>query len=198
MVEASVTEASVAEAPVMHRGAVRPSPASFSIALDLALGAAAGAAAVWVMDRVDWFMFLNEDPRARRHTQRVREGGEDPAHVLAARLERMTGTRLSRDGHHVAGQAIHYGIGIAPAALYGALRDRVPYLGAGRGALYGLGMFVVEDEVANPVAGLARGPFAYLWQAHARGLVAHLVLGVVTDAAFSLLRGLVGDRRRPA
>ena len=46
-----------------------------SVAADLLKGAIAGAAGVWVMDRVDWFMFRHEDPAARRRTRRVRPGG---------------------------------------------------------------------------------------------------------------------------
>jgi hypothetical protein len=48
-------------------------------------------------------------------------------------------------------------------------------------------LFLVEDELVNPVLGTAAPPGRYPWQAHGRGLVAHLVLGFVTDAVFSLL-----------
>ncbi len=50
---------------------------------DALIGAAAGAAAVWVMDRADWFDFEHEDERARKRTQAVRPGGMDPAHTAA-------------------------------------------------------------------------------------------------------------------
>ncbi len=48
----------------------------------------------------------------------------------------------------------------------------------------------VPDDRSGPTVplvrlllrGLASGPTAYPWQAHARGLVAHLVLGATTDA----------------
>lgn len=36
---------------------------------------------------------------------------------------------------------------------------------------------------------LAADPRRYPWQAHARGLVAHLVYGLVTDTALSVLKG---------
>ena len=38
------------------------------------------------------------------------------------------------------------------------------------------------DETAAPLTGIASGPGRYPWQAHARGLVAHLVLGITTEA----------------
>jgi hypothetical protein len=43
------------------------------------------------------------------------------------------------------------------------------------------------DEGVVPALGLAGGPTEYPWQAHARGLVGHLVLGAVTHATLELL-----------
>src|SRR3954467_14173544 len=56
------------------------------VVLDLLAGALAGAAAVWVMDRVDWFNYRRglDDERTRRQTRRARPRGMDPAHALAA------------------------------------------------------------------------------------------------------------------
>lgn len=41
-------------------------------------------------------------------------------------------------------------------------------------------MFLLNDEILAPVLGLASGPTAYPWQAHARGLVVVLVTGVTS------------------
>ncbi len=76
---------------------------------------------------------------------------------------------------------IHYALGVVPAAFYGPLRHRISGLRAGRGLMYGFGLFLVNDELLAPLLGLASGPTAYPWQAHVRGLISHLVLGVVTD-----------------
>ena len=61
----------------------------------LPLGALAGAAAVWVMDRVDWFNYRHaiDTPETRRRTGAVRPGGMDPAHVAAAEGARLLGLR---------------------------------------------------------------------------------------------------------
>lgn len=155
---------------------------------DMLLGAVAGAAGVWAMDRVDWFNYRHEDPQARRRTRSVRPGGQDPAHVLARRVEGMAGTDPSPARHHLAGQAIHYAIGIGPAAIYGVMKGRVAGIGADRGLLYGLALFLIQDELANAATGLAADPRRYPWQAHARGLVAHLVYGLVTDAVWNALK----------
>ncbi len=125
-----------------------------SIVEDVLLGAVAGAAAVWVMDRVDWFNYRREDPEARRRTQQVRPGGEDPTHVMAGMAEKAVGAELSPAQHHAAGMAIHYAIGAG--ALYGAVRDRVPGVGTARGALYGLGISLTQDEIGKGIIPLTQ------------------------------------------
>ena len=135
-------------------------------------------------------MYDHEDPQARRQTQTVRPGGRDPAHLMAGMAANAVGGELAPPQPHLAGVAVHYALGIGPGALYGALRNRVPGLGAGRGLLYGLGLFLVQDEAINAVTGLAADPRRYPWQAHARGLIAHLALGLVTDTVFSVLKEL--------
>jgi hypothetical protein len=173
-----------------------PSNESDSALTSALQGAVAGAIGVWFLDQVDWYMYNHEDPQARRRTQQVRPGGLDPAHVLANKVAGALGTKLSPPQPHPAGIAIHYSLGIGPGALYGALQDRAPVLGVGRGALYGLGLFLLQDELANAATGLSARPGQYPWQAHARGLVAHLVYGVVTDSVLRLLKTLTREAQR--
>ena len=165
-----------------------------SVLADALKGAVAGGIAVWAMDQVDWYLYNHEDPEARRRTQRVRPGGLDPAHVLANKVAEAFGKELSPRQPHPAGIAVHYSLGILPGALYGAMQDRVPTLGVGRGAVFGLGLFLVQDEFINAATGLSAHPRQYPWQAHARGLIAHIVYGVLTD---TLLRALKGSGRSP-
>lgn len=150
-------------------------------------GAIAGAVGVWAMDQVGWYMYNREDPEALRQEEEARVEGMDPAHVAANRVAEALGTSLTPSQPHPAGIGVHYGLGVMPAMLYGPLRHRVEGLDAGHGLLYGLGLFLAMDEVVAPALGLAAGPTAYPWQAHARGLVSHLVLGVVTDATLDIL-----------
>ncbi len=165
-----------------------------SVLADALKGAVAGGIAVWVMDQVDWYMYNQEDPESRRQTQRVRPGGLDPAHAIANKVAGAFGKELSPRQPHPAGIAVHYSLGIGPGALYGAMQDRVPAVGIGRGALFGLGLFLVQDELVNAATGLSARPRQYPWQAHARGVVAHVIYGLVTD---TLLRVLKGPGRSP-
>ena len=154
---------------------------------DLLMGAVAGAAAVWAMDRLDWFLMGQEPERARRQTRLARPGGQDPAHVIASRAARAVGARLSPEQPHPAGLAVHYGLGMMMGAAYAALRRRVGAVGAGRGVPFGLAMFVLQDEGLNTLLGTGAPPGRYPWQTHARGAAAHALFGLVTDSLLRLL-----------
>jgi len=171
------------------------------VAAKALMGAAAGAIGVWALDRADWFMWNHESEEARQRTRSVRPRGEPPANVAATKLEEMFGLHLTRDQHETAGFATHYAIGVGPAAVYALVRDKLPGKGPARGLLYGLGMFLLQDEALNTATGLGAKPQAYPWQAHARGLVAHLVYGVVTEVALNAMEkslGRTGDTARSA
>jgi uncharacterized membrane protein YagU involved in acid resistance len=165
------------------------------LASDMLRGVVAGLVATWVMDRVDWFMVRREPEASRRLTWEVRPRHMDPAHVIAAEATEAAGVALSSRQLDTAGIAVHYAIGIAPAAVYGALRGRVPGVDAGAGLAYGLAVFALEDEIANPALGFAAPPGRYPWQPHARGLVAHLVYGFATEMLLRAMDPARGRRR---
>lgn len=149
------------------------------------LGVAAGAIGVWALDRLDWFLYDLEGPDSRARTQAARENGEAPAGVLVSRVEAATGRELSPDGHYAAELGTHYAIGIAPAVGYALLRDRLPVSGVTRGALYGAALWLLHDEVSNPLLGLSNRPEAYPWQNHARAFAAHILYGVTTEVVLN-------------
>ncbi len=167
-----------------------------NVGLKIIAGIAAGAVGVWALDRVDWFMWNREDPETRARTTAVRPKGEPPAQALVSKLADSTKGHLEPGTHETVSQAVHYSIGIAPAIGYALLRDRLPVSGVARGALYGAGLFLIQDEALNTVASLGAKPQDYPWQAHARGIVAHLVYGVVTELTLNVFEGLVIDRSR--
>jgi hypothetical protein len=190
-VSAAGPEVEAVERPVSQAGELSPdgvktSASQRNIAVDVVLGAVAGAAGVWVMDPVGWFMYDHEDPAALAQEHRARPGGRDVAHAVVAKVGELTGTDVSTGQPSAPGLAVHYGLGMVPGALYAIARNEVPALRAGNGALYGFGLFAMNDEVAAPLLGVASGPRAYPWQAHVRGLVAHVVLGIVTESVLKL------------
>lgn len=162
-----------------------------SVLKEVVKGAIAGAVSVWMMDRVTWYMYRNEDPEAYLQEKRAQKGGKYVAFVAADKIASAVGTRMNDRQEFIAGKTIHYLLGAMPGALYGLLRHRVNGLDKGRGLLYGLGLFLVMDELIAPLTGLSSGPLAYPWQAHARGLAGHLTVGATTDAAVRVLDKVV-------
>ena len=156
-------------------------------AVTAAMGMVAGAIGVWALDRADYFMWNREDPETRAATRAVRPYGEPPAGVVVSELERATGRELTDEQHEAAQTAVHYAIGIGPAAGYALVRDKLPGRGPARGLLYGLGVFLLQDEGINAVTRLGADPRDYPWQAHGRGLVAHLVYGLTTELALNAM-----------
>lgn len=156
-------------------------------------GAIGGAVSVWMMDRVTWYMYRNEDPKAHKKEKKAQIDGKYVAHVAAAKIVDAFGLNLSPKQQHHLGTGVHYFLGVAPGALYGVFKHRVKGLDAGRGLLYGFGLFLVMDELIAPLAGLASGPAAYPWQAHARGLAGHLTVGATTDTVVGLLDEVMAD-----
>lgn len=152
-----------------------------NLLVDLALGAAAGAAATWVMDRVTTFLYERESEAARKRENEAR-GGQTAYVAAADRLAGAVGQSLSDQEQKQAGNALHWGLGMAAGALYGAVRPHLSGLGSARGAVFGTAFFLLMDEGAIPLAGLTPGPTHFPWQTHARGLAGHLAFGLTADA----------------
>ena len=119
--------------------------------------------------------------------KQARVFGKDTAHAAARRLARLVGSDAAQDEPNAAGIAIHYALGMVPGAVYARLRQSQPWLRTGRGAVYGLALTVVNDEIAGRLLGIMGPQRGYPWQAHLRGLVGHVVLGMVTEAAIRAL-----------
>lgn len=163
--------------------------------LKILAGAAAGALGVWALDRIDWFMWNSERPETCERTTALRPNGEPPAQALVTRVEEALDRRTDPDTHGALGQLVHYGIGIAPAVGYALLRDRLPADGVARGALFGAGLFLLQDELLNSLTGLGAKPQDYPWQDHVRGIVAHTVYGIAVETALNLMEQGLANRQ---
>ncbi len=153
------------------------------------------------MDQVGWFMLglenwqtLTRDLAARDKDAAGKAGIEKQVRAVQAgatgtlstagalkKATQVSGVSPTDQQLGAGAGLFHYALGMLPGALYGAVRRRRPAAATGSGALYGLVLFVVMDETAAPLTGIAASPGRYPWQAHARGLVAHLVLGITTE-----------------
>ncbi|GAB3175771.1 DUF1440 domain-containing protein [Telluribacter humicola] len=162
-----------------------------SVQKELMKGAVAGAVAVWLMDRMTRYMYRHEDRDAYKQEKEAQIDDKYVAFVAADKIANTVGVKMNDQQEYIAGKTVHYLLGIVPGALYALMRHRVKGLNKAHGLLYGLGLFIVMDELMAPAAGLASGPLAYPWQAHARGLVGHLRLGLSTDTVVRALDKVV-------
>lgn len=156
-----------------------------SILIDLLAGAAAGAAATWVMGKATTAMYDYEGEEARQQEDEAR-GGKTAYGVAAEKAAGLAGRELSARQRQRYGGAIHWALGAGAGALYGVMRHRTSWASAGFGALYGTLFWLVMDEGSNTILGLTPPPGEFPWEAHARGLAGHLVYGVTTEAALQL------------
>lgn len=160
---------------------------SGSVGRDILAGAAAGIAAIWLANKLDRAMSRNAGPEAARRTQAARPGGMDPAHALAKKAADAVGVELANPKDNPAGHTIHYGIAAGMGALYGLLRGISPAISTGRGALFGIALFVLKDEIGNPVIGTAPSPLQTPARDHLRGAATHTLFGIATDLVVRLV-----------
>jgi uncharacterized membrane protein YagU involved in acid resistance len=150
-------------------------------------GLVAGVLGAWVMDRVTWVVLDNQPRGAVQQEKAARPEGLDVPHLMVYRVAKALGQRAKRTQPSTAGILTHYLLGIGPALIYSALRERDLRFSADRGLLYGLTVFVLWDELGSVAVGVAAPARAYPWQAHLRGLIGHLSLGLATHVALTAL-----------
>jgi type IV secretory pathway TrbD component len=114
----------------------------------------------------------------------------DPATVKAANVisEKVTGHKLPRDYKSMAGEAMHYGMGASSAAVYGVLAEVAPTVTICNGVGFGIGVWLLADEVAVPAAGLSKHPKEIPLTRHAYALASHLIYGWITETVRQAVR----------
>lgn len=118
------------------------------------------------------------------------QGNEDEAvtgKIAEAASERMLGHALTDARKKIAAPMVHYAIGGASGAVYGALAEVIPAAAAGAGALFGAALWATADEIMAPALGMSKQPADYPMSTHAKALSAHLVYGVATELARRVL-----------
>ncbi|HYU33527.1 MAG TPA: DUF1440 domain-containing protein [Thermoanaerobaculia bacterium] len=151
---------------------------------DIALGALAGVAATWIMGKATTYLYEHENEAARKREDEARDG-KSAYETAAEKAALLVVRELSDDERKKLGSAIHWSIGLGSTVLYALLRRRLAGRGLGAelaaGALFGTAVWLLMDEIGNVALGLTPGPTAFPWQAHARGLAGHLVLGLTAE-----------------
>lgn len=155
---------------------------------DVAYGLAAGAVATFVMEKVSEYGYQLQDEKTRKSEEKLRNE-QYPPEVLAGKIAKaVSGVELSKEAKQKYGMAIHWGYGIAWGGMFGALRDRLPVASSAGGLAFGLGLWLIGDELMMPALKLSPPSTEFPWQNHARAAVNHLAYGGTLALTHTLFR----------
>ncbi|QEH38426.1 hypothetical protein OJF2_70270 [Aquisphaera giovannonii] len=158
-------------------------------------GAVAGAVATTAMSAVTGAIYAQEG-RLDRWREDWARGGRFEHEAAASKAAEFLGYDLTREQEKAAGTALHYGVGVGSAAIYGAFRHHIPVPSAIRGLGFGAALWLLLDEGAMPALGVTPGPKAFPRATHARGLAGHLVYGLVTEGVLAAVDRWLPGRSR--
>lgn len=113
------------------------------------------------------------------------QGQTPPPLVLA---EQVAGHPLPSAQKQAAIQSIHWGFGAAAGAVYGAIVEVEPSIGAWRGAAFGLALNKITYETVLPRMGLAAPKEDQPPQERISEWVTHAVYGIFTDSVRRIVR----------
>ena len=172
----------------------------------LAAGFIGGLVASWTMNRFQdvWSNLAESDEQPlgaegsqqslqqqdERHEQQARGEEQDDTTVRAASAisEGLFQHKLTESEKKVAGPAVHYTLGTSVGGLYGAVAELAPEVTAGLGLPFGSLFWLVVDEGAVPLLGLAKGPTEYPISTHVYALASHLVYGLTAEVVRRVVR----------
>jgi putative membrane protein len=109
-----------------------------------------------------------------------RTQGQTPPPVILA--EQVAGHSLPPGQKQAAMQGIHWGFGAAAGAVYGALVELEPSLGAWKGAAFGVTLNRITHESLLPRMGLSEPKAMQPPQERISEWVTHAIYGIFTDA----------------
>lgn len=158
----------------------------------LAAGVVGGVVASWAMDRFQywWLSFGGRDELQLQQVSADEGNRDEPATVKTASAisKRVFGHNLTVKEKELAGPLVHYAVGTTAGAVYGLAAEYEPAVTTVAGIPFGVTFWVVVDEGALPLLGLAQGPTAYPLSTHVYALASHLVFGLTTEVVRSAVR----------
>jgi putative membrane protein len=112
--------------------------------------------------------------------------GQTPPPVVLA--EHVSGRPLTDNDRKLAQQGIHWIFGALAGAVYGAVVEYEPSLGAWRGAAFGITLNRITHEALLPKMGLSAPPGQQPTQERISEWVTHAAYGVATDSVRRTVR----------
>lgn len=155
---------------------------------DILKGTAAGFAGMTSMHYLmTWPIYKMEDEATVRKEKKLKPMGREAPEVMSLKIADAFNVELSDKQIKAASKVCEYSLGVAQAVLYQKFYRKVPMLSAGKGLLYGFGLFLIMDELVVPRMGFSGPTSKYPWQTHVRGLMGHLMYGLTTHLVVSYL-----------
>ena len=156
----------------------------------LVAGVIGGVVASWAMDRFQYWWLSFDGSDERELQQAPSDHQEEPATVKTASAisEAVFGHSLTVKEKEIAGPIVHYAVGTTAGAVYGLAAEYEPDVTTLAGIPFGAAFWMVVDEGALPLLGLAKGPTAYPISTHAYALASHLVFGLTVEVVRSTVR----------
>src|SRR5436309_2840902 len=158
----------------------------------LVAGVVGGVVASWAMDRFQywWLSFGGDDELQLQQTPSEEGNRVEPATVKTASAfsEGVFGHSLTIKEKKIAGPVVHYLVGTTAGAVYGVAAEYEPDVTTLAGIPFGAAFWMVVDEGALPLLGLAKGPTAYPISTHAYALASHLFFGLTAEVVRSSVR----------
>lgn len=143
-------------------------------------GLAAGFVGTQVLDVLSSFFYQNLSAEDRMAEDRARSGHQ-AYEVMVMNAAKAAGLELTEEQIKYWGWRFHRGFGLSGGVQYIALREKFPAVGAGCGLLFGIGFWLVADELMIYLTKSTPGPQNFSWKAHARGFAAHVAYGVAME-----------------
>ncbi len=155
-------------------------------------GLSGGLAGAWAMDQFTrlWQQFTSEGAAAQRQWIPLPYSQQewDSTSRTAARAARyLLGREFSCKQRKLGAQFMHFAVGAAGGAMYGAFIDPRFSRSLLSGLLFGATLWLVGEEIAMPLLGINNPPQHYSIADHANSLGEHLIYGITTAVVASLL-----------
>lgn len=122
---------------------------------------------------------------ARKREEQVRAG--PPPRIAAQKTAAQVEVDLGGERLDKISMAVHYGLGLARRPVYGFLRHFSGMQPLGAGVATGATMSLIIDEALTPALGYSASSRDYPTATHIRGLVAHLLFGLVVGLSAEAL-----------
>jgi hypothetical protein len=155
---------------------------------DVALGALGGLAGSVAMSGFQAASSALQKRAQSRGLENEDAQENQPATEKAADaiVENIVDRSIPESKKRLAGSLVHYGFGTLNGIAYQLISRKLRLTKAGRGTLYGTGLWAIADEIVVPAARLSKSPRQTPASSHAYALASHLVYGLATDASIRL------------